>query len=94
MKDVLLSQDLQIALSSAARERRLAQSKLIQAHADVESAKLMKEASNELNSKAAMQIRYLETIKSISAHGARVIFLPKDNDQERQRHRVTQGLMS
>lgn len=29
MKDVLLSQDLQIALSSAARERRLAQSKLI-----------------------------------------------------------------
>lgn len=40
----------------------------------------MKEASNELNSKAAMQIRYLETIKSISAHGARVIFLPKEGD--------------
>ncbi|KAL4446010.1 hypothetical protein ABPG74_011002 [Tetrahymena malaccensis] len=94
IKDIALSQDLQQSLSSAARERRLASSKLIQAQADVESAKLMKEASNELNSKAAMQIRYLETIKMISQQGARVIFLPKDDDQDRMRHRITQGLMS
>ncbi|EGR26930.1 spfh domain band 7 family protein [Ichthyophthirius multifiliis] len=94
MKDIQLNEDLQQSLSSAARERRQAESKLILAKADVEAAKLMKQASDQLNSKAAMQIRYLETIKTISQHGARVIFLPQDSDAERQRHRITQGLIA
>lgn len=59
IKDIQLSKDLQDSLSSAAKERRLAESKIISARADVESAKLMRLAAEELNSKAAMQIRYL-----------------------------------
>jgi erythrocyte band 7 integral membrane protein len=54
LKDIRLNQDLQDSLSSAAKERRLAESKLISAQADVESAKLMREASDILNSKTAM----------------------------------------
>ena len=49
-------------MSSAAKERRLAESKKISARADVEAAKMMREAADILNSKSAMQIRYLETI--------------------------------
>lgn len=60
----------------------------------MEAAKLMKEAADELSTKAAMQIRYLETIKGISKQGAKVVFLPKDNNISRMRHRITQGLMS
>jgi len=35
---------------------------VISAKADVESAKLLREAADILDTKAAMQIRYLETI--------------------------------
>ena len=42
IKDIQLSRDLQDSLSSAAKERRLAESKIIAAKADVESAKLMR----------------------------------------------------
>ncbi len=45
---------MQDALSAAAKERRLAESKLISARADVESAKLMREAADILDSKTAM----------------------------------------
>lgn len=54
-----MSKDLQDSLSSAAKERRLAESKIISARADVESAKLMRQAADQLNTKSAMQIRYL-----------------------------------
>lgn len=59
IKDIQLSRELQDSLSSAAKERRLAESKILSAKADVEAAKLMRQAADELNSKAAMQIRYL-----------------------------------
>ena len=49
-----LNQELSVAISSAAREVRLAESKLIQARADVESAKLMRESSGFLDNKTAM----------------------------------------
>lgn len=45
IKDIQLSKDLQESLSSAAKERRLAESKIISAKADVESAKLMRQAA-------------------------------------------------
>ncbi len=41
------------------------------------AAKLMREAADILNSPAAMQIRYLETLQTMSQHaGTKVIFLP------------------
>ena len=45
IKDIQLSKELQTSLSSAAKERRLAEAKIISARADVESAKLMRQAA-------------------------------------------------
>jgi erythrocyte band 7 integral membrane protein len=79
IKDINLSPEIQFALSSAAKERRLADSKIINAKADVESAKLMKKAAELLNSDAAMQIRFLETINHITkSPNVRVIFTPNE----------------
>lgn len=50
IKDIQLTRDLQDALSSAATELRAASAKMISAKADVESAKLMREAAEYLNS--------------------------------------------
>ena len=53
---------------------------MIQAQAEVNSAKLMREAADILASPAAMQIRYLETLTAMSAHsGTKVIFMPSSS---------------
>eukprot|EP00828_Plagiopyla_frontata_P033345 TRINITY_DN4329_c0_g2_i1.p1 TRINITY_DN4329_c0_g2~~TRINITY_DN4329_c0_g2_i1.p1 ORF type:complete len:303 (-),score=39.05 TRINITY_DN4329_c0_g2_i1:203-1111(-) len=81
IKDILLTQDLQVALSSAAKEKRLAASKLISARADVEAAKLMRESADILNTRPAMQIRYLETIQEIAKKPSpKLVFLPFDEN--------------
>ncbi len=86
MKDIVLNKDLQDALSTAAKERRLAESKVISAKADVESAKMMREAAEALNTKSAMQIRYYETIQNIvSTPNAKTIFLPLDTSFNSER---------
>ncbi|KAJ3331754.1 hypothetical protein HDU76_002310 [Blyttiomyces sp. JEL0837] len=77
IKDLQFSKDLQETLSAAAKQKRIGESKVILAHAEVESAKLMREASDILNTPAAMQIRYLETLSQMSkAAGTKVIFMP------------------
>ena len=50
IKDIVLNKDIQDAISSAAKEVRLAQAKVLSAKADLESAKLMREASDLLSS--------------------------------------------
>jgi erythrocyte band 7 integral membrane protein len=95
IKDIQLSKELQESLSSAAKERRIAESKLISARADVESAKLMRSAADILNSKSAMQIRYLETMKALGQNpSTRVIFLPDLKNKEKIQHLITQGMIS
>lgn len=77
LKDVILSQDMLQNMASAATQKRLGESKVIQAQAEVNSAKLMREAADILASPAAMQIRYLETLNSMAATaGTKVIFMP------------------
>ncbi|PVU95196.1 hypothetical protein BB561_001975 [Smittium simulii] len=77
IKDIKFSQELQVALSSAATQKRIGQSRVIAAQAEVDSAKLMREAADILNTPAAMQIRYLDTLNSMSKHsGTKVIFVP------------------
>ncbi|KAJ3210462.1 hypothetical protein HDU67_005271 [Dinochytrium kinnereticum] len=77
IKDFEFSRELQETLSSAAKQRRVGESKIILAQAEVESAKLMREASDILNTPAAMQIRYLETLSTMSkSAGTKVIFMP------------------
>ena len=64
--------------------------KLIIARADVEAAKLMREASEYLDNKAAMQIRYLETLGMIgAAQATKTCFIPDENDKEKLMHHIT-----
>ncbi len=53
-------------LVSAAVAHRNAESKIINARGDVEVAKLLANRSKILDSKTAIQVRYLETIKSLA----------------------------
>jgi hypothetical protein len=59
---MMLTPEMQSDLSMAAKNKRIAQAKVISAKADVESAKLMRDAADFLDNKAAMQIRFLETL--------------------------------
>ncbi|CAO3681960.1 unnamed protein product [Rhizopus stolonifer] len=77
IKDFSFSKDLQESLSAAAQAKRTGQSKVITARAEVEAAKLMREAADILSTPSAMQIRYLDTLTNLSkASGTSVVFLP------------------
>jgi erythrocyte band 7 integral membrane protein len=77
LKDIILGPDILANISSAATQKRLGESKVISAQAEVNAAKLMREAADILNSPAAMQIRYLETLQQMSSHaGTKIIFMP------------------
>lgn len=77
IKDIVLSQELQDSLALAAKSRRAGESKIINARAEVESAKLMRKAADILASKAAMQIRYLDAMQNMSKNAqSKVIFMP------------------
>jgi erythrocyte band 7 integral membrane protein len=77
IKDILFSQELQESLSAAAQSKRIGESKIIAAKAEVESAKLMRQAADILSSAPAMQIRYLEAMQAMAkSANSKVIFLP------------------
>lgn len=83
IKDIQFSVDLQSSLSSAAQQKRIGESKVIAAQAEVDSAKLMRQAAELLNSPAAMQIRYLETMAAMSkTTGSKVIFMPFNSSHD------------
>jgi len=80
IKDIIFSNDLQDSLSMAAQAKRIGESKVIAARAEVESAKLMRQAADILSSAPAMQIRYLEAMQSMAkSANSKVIFLPAPN---------------
>jgi regulator of protease activity HflC (stomatin/prohibitin superfamily) len=80
IKDIIFSNDLQDSLSMAAQAKRIGESKVIAARAEVESAKLMRQAADILSSAPAMQIRYLEAMQSMAkSSNSKVIFLPAPN---------------
>ncbi|KAF7508178.1 hypothetical protein GJ744_009475 [Endocarpon pusillum] len=77
IKDIIFSNDLQDSLSMAAQSKRIGESKVIAARAEVESAKLMRQAADILSSAPAMQIRYLEAMQAMAkSANSKVIFLP------------------
>jgi len=79
IQEIIFSRELQINLSSGATAKRLAEGKIIHAQADVDAAKLLREASEQLSTKAAMQIRYLDVLSTVAkANNTKVIFLPSD----------------
>jgi erythrocyte band 7 integral membrane protein len=80
IKDIIFSTDLQDSLSMAAQAKRIGESKVIAARAEVESAKLMRQAADILSSAPAMQIRYLEAMQAMAkSANSKVIFLPATN---------------
>jgi erythrocyte band 7 integral membrane protein len=77
IKDIIFSTELQDSLSMAAQSKRIGESKVIAARAEVESAKLMRQAADILSSAPAMQIRYLEAMQAMAkSANSKVIFLP------------------
>ncbi|UNI19879.1 hypothetical protein JDV02_006023 [Purpureocillium takamizusanense] len=82
IKDIIFSQELQESLSMAAQSKRIGESKIIAAKAEVESAKLMRQAADILSSAPAMQIRYLEAMQAMAkSANSKVIFLPGSSSQ-------------
>ncbi|KAJ5692929.1 hypothetical protein N7462_002352 [Penicillium macrosclerotiorum] len=85
IKDIIFSNDLQDSLSMAAQSKRIGESKVIAARAEVESAKLMRQAADILSSAPAMQIRYLEAMQAMAkTANSKVIFLPAMNQTVQQ----------
>ena len=85
IKDIIFSSELQDSLSMAAQSKRIGESKVIAARAEVESAKLMRQAADILSSAPAMQIRYLEAMQAMAkTANSKVIFLPATNQTVQQ----------
>jgi len=83
IQEIILAPDLQRGLSSAATAKRIAEGKIIEAQANVDSAKLMREASDVLNTAAAMQIRYLDAITGLAqAQNTKIVFLPGEGNED------------
>lgn len=79
IQEILFSEDLQASLSTAATAKRQAESKIIGAQADVQAARLMRSSADILNTPAAMQVRFLETLQSLGKVGnPKVLFFPSD----------------
>ncbi|CAK91883.1 unnamed protein product (macronuclear) [Paramecium tetraurelia] len=65
INNIQMDQQTQNTLAQVATETRAAQVKILMAQSNVQSAKMMKEAAEMLNSRAAMQIRYLEIVGNV-----------------------------
>lgn len=77
IKDIIFSADVSASLSSAAQQKRLGESKVIAARAEVDSARLMRQAADILASPAAMQIRQLEALQQMArSANSKVVFVP------------------
>lgn len=82
IRDIRVPNHIRDMLASAATAEREAQAKLITARADVESAKMLREAADVLNTESAMQIRLLEVYNKLaSSDNAKLIFMPSDYRQ-------------
>ncbi|KAJ7055489.1 hypothetical protein C8F01DRAFT_1158426 [Mycena amicta] len=77
IKDIVFSDEIAHSLSSAAQQKRIGESKVIAARAEVDAAKLMRQAADILASPAAMQIRQLEALQAMAKTAqAKTIFVP------------------
>ena len=67
LKDMRMSGLLSDNLGVVAKTNRTAQAQIISASADLECAKLYREASDILDIRAAVQIRFLETLEDMNS---------------------------
>jgi len=91
--DMTLPDSLQKMLQSAATAEKEGRAKIVLAQADVQSARLMREAAEALNSDAAMQIRLLETYNKVAeSENAHLIFMPLDKLRSDEKNEILQKL--
>merc|ERR1719195_37204 len=77
IKDVRLPPQLQRAMAAEAEASREAKAKIIAAQGEMDASKALKEASDIINqSPGALQLRYLQTLTSISAEKNSTIIFP------------------
>ena len=77
IKDIIFSPEVAASLSSAAQQKRIGESKVIAARAEVDAARLMRQAADILASPAAMQIRQLEALQNMAkTSSSKVVFVP------------------
>ncbi|CAG5105874.1 Oidioi.mRNA.OKI2018_I69.chr1.g2530.t1.cds [Oikopleura dioica] len=77
VKDVILPQSLQRAMAAEAEAARDAKAKIIAAEGEMNASKSLKEAADVINSSpAALQLRYLQTLTTISAEKNSTIVFP------------------
>lgn len=77
IKDVRLPLQLQRAMAAEAEASREAKAKIIAAQGEMDASKALKEASDIINqSPGALQLRYLQTLTSISAEKNSTIIFP------------------
>jgi regulator of protease activity HflC (stomatin/prohibitin superfamily) len=77
IKDIIFSAEVAASLSSAAQQKRIGESKVIAARAEVDAARLMRQAADILASPAAMQIRQLEALQGMAkTANSKVVFVP------------------
>ncbi|KIO31101.1 hypothetical protein M407DRAFT_241981 [Tulasnella calospora MUT 4182] len=77
IKDIVFSPEVAASLSSAAQQKRIGESKVIAARAEVDAARLMRQAADILASPAAMQIRQLEALQAMAkTASSKVVFVP------------------
>jgi erythrocyte band 7 integral membrane protein len=83
LKDMRLSNLLSQNLSVVSKTKREVESQIISAHADLECAKLYREASDILDIKAAVQIRFLETLENMnSMPSKKITVMPMRHEYE------------
>lgn len=79
VQDVELPLEFRNSFSTGAVSKKISEAQVIHAKADVEVAKLMKDAADQLNSDAAFQIRYISALEAISNDpNPKMIFFPSD----------------
>jgi len=77
IKDVRLPQQLQRAMAAEAEATREARAKVVAAEGEQKSSKALKEAADTISaSPAALQLRYLQTLNSISTEKNSTIIFP------------------
>ncbi|XKL68233.1 hypothetical protein PGB90_003724 [Kerria lacca] len=77
IKDVRLPQQLQRAMAAEAEAAREARAKVIAAEGEMKASRALKEASDVIiESPAALQLRYLQTLSTISAEKNSTIIFP------------------
>ncbi|XP_047135775.1 band 7 protein AGAP004871 isoform X2 [Hydra vulgaris] len=77
IKDVRLPQMLQRAMAAEAEASREARAKVIAAEGEMNAARALKEASDVISeSPSALQLRYLQTLQTISAEKNSTIIFP------------------